>query len=237
MEKRIHQILIRLKNTGATYQRLVNKMFKQHIVKTMEAVRVSEFDIEYKPRIAIKPQGLADFMAEFSLGLMPLAAKEAVLVSVTLSGVWTLFVDGTSIVKGSGLGIVLISPSGETLKHTIRTVLLTNNEAEYEDLVTGLELARGLGSDVIKIRCDSQLVVNQVYGMFYTKEEHMQQYLSKVQVVLSRFMEWSIIHIPREENMETDTLANLGSSTKMKGTDSGAVVQLLHPILDVDGYS
>ncbi|XP_075083527.1 uncharacterized protein LOC142167263 [Nicotiana tabacum] len=64
----------------------------------------------------------------------------------------------------------------------------------------------------------------------------MQQYLNKVQTLLARFIEWSIIHIPREENVEADALANLGSSTEMKGSDSGTVVQLLHSVLDVDSY-
>ncbi|XP_075095125.1 uncharacterized protein LOC142173434 [Nicotiana tabacum] len=64
----------------------------------------------------------------------------------------------------------------------------------------------------------------------------MQQYLNKVQALLARFREWSIIHIPREENVEADALANLGSSTKMKGSDSGTVVQLLHSVLGVDVY-
>ncbi|XP_070039838.1 uncharacterized protein LOC142177251 [Nicotiana tabacum] len=49
-------------------------------------------------------------------------------------------------------------------------------------------------------------------------------------------MEWSIIHILREENVEADALANLRSSTEMKGSDSGTVIQLLHSIMDVDGY-
>ncbi|XP_075103578.1 uncharacterized protein LOC142178148 [Nicotiana tabacum] len=170
-------------------------------------VKVSKFDIEYKPRIAIKSQVFADFMADFSLGLMPLAAKEAVLVSGTTSGVWTLFTDGASNVKGSDLGVVLIMPSGEILRHAIRTVPLTNNEDEYEALVIGLELDRGLGSE----------------------------YLNKLQALLAQFREWSIVHIPTKKNVEADALANLGSSTEMKGSDSGTVVQLLHLVLDVDG--
>ncbi|XP_075095110.1 uncharacterized protein LOC142173422 [Nicotiana tabacum] len=64
----------------------------------------------------------------------------------------------------------------------------------------------------------------------------MKQYLNKVQVLLSWFKEWSIVHIPREENVEADALANLESSTEMKGSDFGAVVQLLHSVLDADGY-
>nr|XP_009776084.1 PREDICTED: uncharacterized protein LOC104225904 [Nicotiana sylvestris] len=143
-------------------------------------------------------------------------------------GVWTLFADGASNVKGSGLGLVLITPSGEVLRQAIKTFSLTNNEAEYEALIAGLELARGLNSEVIEIKCDSQLVVNQVYGIFDTNEKSMQQYVVKVQTLLARFREWSITHIPREKNAEADALANLGSSTKMKGSDFGTVIQLMH---------
>ncbi|XP_075111706.1 uncharacterized protein LOC142181918 [Nicotiana tabacum] len=155
---------------------------------------------------------------------MPLAAKEAVLVSKTTSGVWILFTDGVSNVKGSGLGVVLVTPSGETLRQAIKTVMLTNNEVEYEALAAGLELARGLGSEVIEVKCDSHLVVNQVYGIFDAKEERMQQYLIKVQALLARLREWSIIHILREENVEADALVNLGSYTGMEGSNSGTIV-------------
>nr|XP_009627431.1 uncharacterized protein Mb2253c-like [Nicotiana tomentosiformis] len=156
--------------------------------------------------------------------LLPPAAKEAVIVSKTSSKVWTLFTDGASNVKGFGLGVVLITPLGETLRHAIKTVPLTNNEADYEALIAGLKLARGLSSEVIEIKCDSQLVVNQVYGIFDTKEERIQQYVIKVQSLVARFREWMITHIPREENVEIDALANLGSSTEMKGYDSGTIV-------------
>ncbi|XP_070025569.1 uncharacterized protein [Nicotiana sylvestris] len=158
------------------------------------------------------------------------------MVSETTSGIWTLFMDKASNMKGSGLGVVLIKPSEETLRPTIKTILLTNNEAEYEALIAGLELAWGLGSDVIEIKCDSKLVVNQVYGIFDMNEECMQQYVIKVQTLLTRFWEWSITHILREENVETYALSNLGSSIEMKGSDSGVVIQLMHLVLDVAGY-
>ncbi|XP_070035067.1 uncharacterized protein [Nicotiana tomentosiformis] len=158
------------------------------------------------------------------------------MVSELASGVWTLYTYGASNIKGSGLGIVLITHSGETLRQAIRTVPLTNNEAEYEALIARLELAWVLDSEVIEIKCDSQLVVNQVYGTFETKEERMQQYVVKVQALLARFLEWSITHILREDNAEADALANLGSSTGIKGSKSGMVVQLMNSVLDTDGY-
>ncbi|XP_019256377.1 PREDICTED: uncharacterized protein LOC109234769 [Nicotiana attenuata] len=200
------------------------------------AVKMSEFDIEYKPRTTIKSQVLADFMADLSMGLLPLAATEEVMVSESTSGVWTLFTDRASNVKGSGLGIVLTTPSGETLRQAIRMIPLTNNEVKYEALIVGLELARGLDSDVIEIKCDSQLVVNQVYGIFDTKEQCTQQYVAKVQALLAQFRERSITHIPREENTEADALANLGTSTEIKGSELGMVVQLMNSVLDTDGY-
>ncbi|XP_070039942.1 uncharacterized protein [Nicotiana tomentosiformis] len=127
-------------------------------------------------------------------------------------------------------------PLLETLRQDIRMIHLTNNEAEYEALIAGLELARELESEVIEIKCDSQLVVNQVYGIFDTKEERMQQYMVKVQDLLAQFEEWSITHIPREDNAEADALANLGSSIEIQGLESGMVVQLMNSTLDTDGY-
>lgn len=49
------------------------------------ALEISEFDIEYKPQAAIKSHILTDFVADFILWMMPLAVKEAVLVSKIVS--------------------------------------------------------------------------------------------------------------------------------------------------------
>ncbi|XP_070039115.1 uncharacterized protein [Nicotiana tomentosiformis] len=107
---------------------------------------------------------------------------------------------------------------------------------EYEALNAGLELARGLDSEAVKIKCDLQLLVNQVYGIFDTKDERMKQYVVKVQALLSRFREWSITHIPREENAEADAFENLGSSTEIQGPESGTVIQPMNSDLHTNGY-
>nr|XP_009631607.1 uncharacterized protein LOC104121342 [Nicotiana tomentosiformis] len=134
------------------------------------------------------------------------------------------------------ISVVLVQEEkGETLRQAIRMVTLTNNEVEYEALIAGLEMVRGIDSKAINIKCDSQLVVNQVYEIFDTKDERMQQYVVKVQALLSRFWEWSITYIPREENAEADALANLGSSTEILGPKTGAIVQLMNSALDMKG--
>ncbi|XP_070012975.1 uncharacterized protein [Nicotiana sylvestris] len=136
----------------------------------------------------------------------------------TSSGVWTLFTDGASNMKGFGLGIVLKPP--------IKTARLTNNEAEYEAMTVGMELAKGLGAEVIEAKCDSLLMVNQVNRSIEVREDRMQRYLDKIQVTLYHFKEWTLVHIAREQNSEVDAIANLGSSVKEDDILHGAVVQL-----------
>ena len=55
---------------------------------------------------------------------------------------------------------------GSTIRQSIKTSRLTNNEAEYEAMIAGLELAKSLGAEVIEAVCDSLLVVNQVNKTF-----------------------------------------------------------------------
>ena len=82
--------------------------------------------------------------------------------------------------KGSGLGIILKPPTGSTIRQSIKTSRLTNNEAEYETMIAGLELAKILGAEVIEAKCDSLLVVNQVNKTFEFQEDRMQRYLDKL---------------------------------------------------------
>ena len=78
--------------------------------------------------------------------------------------------------------MVLTSPEGEILKYAIRLQFLaTNNEAEYEALLTRLSLAKVLESKTLIVQADSQLVIGQVRGDYEAKEERIQKYLKIVQ--------------------------------------------------------
>ncbi|PKI74776.1 hypothetical protein CRG98_004794 [Punica granatum] len=67
---------------------------------------------------------------------------------------------GSSIVRASGVGCVLIPSEGEPLKYAlVLTFPATNNEAEYEALITGLLIAKGVGITNLHVKCDSQFVV------------------------------------------------------------------------------
>ena len=71
--------------------------------------------------------------------------------------------DGSSNRQDRGADVVLLSPEGDVVECMIRLdFLTTNNEAEYEALVAGLDLARATS---IVIYCDSQVITNQVMGI------------------------------------------------------------------------
>ena len=56
----------------------------------------------------------------------------------------------------------------------------TNNEAEYEALVAGLDLAKAARAMSVVIYCDSQVITNQVNGDYECKRERMKRYLDQV---------------------------------------------------------
>ena len=69
------------------------------------------------------------------------------------------------IKKGLGIGIVMISPKHIAIKKSLRQDFsVTNNEAEYEALMTGLSSVKKLegGGEFVKVFCDLRLVVGQV---------------------------------------------------------------------------
>ena len=112
------------------------------------AVELSEFDIKYQPRHAIKAQALADFIAEFTPSCDDLEVVE--------DKKWIIHVDGLSTQHAGGIGIVLQSPEGDRLKYKVRLQYQkTNNEVEYEALLKGLELAKSIGAKSILILGDS----------------------------------------------------------------------------------
>ena len=82
--------------------------------------------------------------------------------------------DGSSTLHAGGIGVVLKSPKVDKLKHKVRLYYqTTNNEAEYEALLKGLELAKSLGAELVLVQGDSQLVMGQVNGTYEAKEERI----------------------------------------------------------------
>ncbi|KAJ9546912.1 hypothetical protein OSB04_019455 [Centaurea solstitialis] len=189
------------------------------------SIYLSGFDIEFKPKTAIKSQALADFVAEFSHGLEPMTCDEVHNVTIQDNQPWLLYVDGSSNVRGSGLGVVLKSSQGGNMA--------TNNEAEYVALIARLDIAHKLGENHLHVRSDSLLVVNQVNGDFQAKDSKMMTYLKIIKDRVARFDHFSIEQIPRDLNTQDDALANLGSAFNDSSMKSIPILHLTTPTIEM----
>ncbi|XP_075663300.1 uncharacterized protein LOC142632865 [Castanea sativa] len=138
------------------------------------AIELSQFDIEYHPKTAIKAQALADFITEF-----------------------TLPDDGDA----------------------------TNNEAEYEGILTGLRLGNALGIKNLLIQSDSKLAIGQIREEYEAKEERMQKYLKLVRHLARGFDKLNFVRIPRNQNAEADEVAKMASSIE-EPTDKEILMEI-----------
>ena len=119
------------------------------------AIELSEFDIRYRPKTTIKGQVLADFIMEFASS-EPARDTQA----ATDFSTWKLSVDGALNAQGSEAGLILTSLEGIDIEYALRFGFHTsNNEAKYEAVIAGLNLAHSLEVDQLEVYSDSQLVV------------------------------------------------------------------------------
>ena len=171
---------------------------------TSWAIELSEFDITFEARKAIKSQAMVDFIRE----LTPTNSEE-----VVFDQVWKVYVDGSSNAKGSGAGVIVENPEGVATEHSLQLKFPTsNNQAEYEALLAGLFQAKDNGARRVKVFTDSQLVAAQIDGSYQPKGPFLAKYLAKAKEIMAEFEEIVVAHIPSEENVWADILSKLAST-------------------------
>ncbi|XP_022858502.1 uncharacterized protein LOC111379372 [Olea europaea var. sylvestris] len=144
------------------------------------AIKLGEFDIEFKSCPSIKAQALADFIAEL-----------------------------TPRPRGLGV-IIINPDKHTEIQCTLRFEFEeTNNEAEYEAVVIALELDLSLELEFVKVFSDSQLVVGQIEGSFERKDEKMSLYCMKVRDLQRKFKSCEIAKVARKDNGKADALSRL----------------------------
>lgn len=84
----------------------------------------------------------------------------------------------------------------------------TNNDAEYQALIMGVELAKELGIKKLKCILDSELVVKQLNGEYKVKIDRLKVYFGKIKSAEKDFDLISYEHVRRESNKEADALVN-----------------------------
>jgi len=139
----------------------------------------------------------------------PAAAPDAGPAAGTPGPRLYLYVDGGSSGNPgpSGAAAVLKDADGTTLLEKARAFgPATNNVAEYQAVILGLELAASLKPSALTIRSDSELLVRQLAGQYRVKAPHLKPLFQQVRRLLAPFPSVDIEHIPRTQNTEADRL-------------------------------
>ncbi|XP_016205924.1 uncharacterized protein LOC107646237 [Arachis ipaensis] len=174
------------------------------------AIELSKYNLQYEPRHVIKAQAMADFLVEVT-------GDSAETTSIR----WRLHLDEASNQTFGGAGIILKSPAGVIYEQSIKFEFpVSNNQAEYKDLLGGLILAREVGATRLEVCSDSQVVTSQVNGTYQARDSLLQKYLEKVKELSKQFEEVTIQHVPRERNTRADLLSKLVSTKPGAGNRS-----------------
>lgn len=185
---------------------------------------LSEFDIEYIDRKAIKGQIIADQLAE-----APLQDNHPLLIDFLDKSVFTLtasimcklYFDGSYTSHRSGPGILFITPQGDAIPKSFRiNFQCTNNIAEYEALLIGIHTVVQQRIQELQVYGDSQLIVNQINDDYNTKDDKLIPYKKLVEDYKEHFSKITFEQIPRIQNKGVDAMVTIGSLLNMPANET-----------------
>nr|GEV22231.1 hypothetical protein [Tanacetum cinerariifolium] len=167
-------------------QVLSDKPIKQILVRPEKsrsiakwAIELGEHEIKFKGRSSVKGHILADFLAE------------------------------TPFIRNREGRFNIGHLEGKEYTYALRCKFeTTNSEAEYEALLAGIRIAKEIKVQELTIFVNSQLVANQVKGLFEARQTVIKQYLEKAKELLANFPSHSIEHIKRNQNKKADALSS-----------------------------
>ncbi|KAG5241524.1 RNA-directed DNA polymerase (Reverse transcriptase), Ribonuclease [Salix suchowensis] len=195
-------------------------------------VLLAEYDIVFMTRKAVKGSVIADHLADHAVeDYEPLdfdLPDEDILVvrnDTEASEWWTLYFDGAVNVSGNGVGAVIISLDRKQYPFSTRLQFeCTNNTAEYEACIIGLEAALELKVKKLEVFGDSMLIICQVKGEWQTKDEKLKLYQNYLVKLASEFEEIKFTHMSRDKNQFADALATLASMVQIIAKEK------IHPV-------
>jgi len=123
---------------------------------------------------------------------------------------FVMYIDGAS--RGNpgpaGIGVVVLHNRKKTKEFYKYIGETTNNIAEYNALLYGLQEIACLEPDEIIINVDSELVAKQLNGEYKVKDPNIKELFEKAVGILKGFKSFEIRHVERSKNKEADRLAN-----------------------------
>ena len=133
------------------------------------------------PQTSVKGPVLVDLVAEFAeipsenrIEEQNMHGKSVGVIFVQEPLSWKVYVDGAANHRGSGVGLVMISPERITIEKSLRLGFLAiNNEAEYETLLVGMTMVQKMGGKSMEVFYDSRMVVGQVQGELEARDPRM----------------------------------------------------------------
>ena len=122
-----------------------------------------------------------------------------------------IYVDGGA--RGNpgpaGVGVVMKNEKGKTIKEFNKFIgIATNNIAEYNAVIYGLQEALIEKADEVTLKVDSELVAQQLKGEYRVKNSNIKPLFEQTLHLISGFKKVNVMHIAREENKEADKLVN-----------------------------
>jgi hypothetical protein len=106
---------------------------------------------------------------------------------------WKLFFDGSACREGQGIGVVLVSSKGAIFEQLVRLeYFCTNNQAEYEAIMLGLQILSSIGVKYVKAFGDSLLVMQQVASVFQCFDGSLNAYLDKCLKIIVVFDDFTV---------------------------------------------
>jgi ribonuclease HI/transposase InsO family protein len=169
------------------------------------ACELEAHDIEFRPCTAIKTQALVDFVSEWT--------EQQVPDNPETVEVWRMYFDGSLKLQGAGAGILFIAPGGEQLKYALQLLFsASNNVAEYEALIHGLNIVISLGIKRLMVYGDSLVVISQINKEWDCSNDSMGKYCAAIRKLQDKFEGLEFHHMERDRNATADALSKLGSS-------------------------
>ncbi len=171
-----------------------------------------EYDLAYESLKSMKGQVVVDFIVDHHVNVA--YDNEVYLLSTTP---WKLYFDGSSCKERQGIGVVLFSPNGSCFETSVRLEYpCTDNQAEYDALLFGLQVLESIGATHVKAFGDSELIVQQVAGVYKCFDGSLNRYLDQCLDIIANFDDFVIRHIARGENSRANNLAQQASSYHVK---------------------
>ena len=124
--------------------------------------------------------------------------------------------DGLSNQCAGGVGVVLQSREGDLIEFAVCLQFpTTNNEVEYEAVLTGLDLTKAAGASSVVIHSDLQVISGHINKDYEAKGEQMKGCLSMIKERVSQKFLAKFVQIIREENEQANRLAKAASVEHM----------------------